>query len=75
MEQERELFDTRRELFNAQPHSGIALGTVIMMTRTGDAKIIYAGPIKGCPPPDGKLLLMNVQDFKKLQHIVNKRRH
>lgn len=63
---------TTAGLFDASPCEGVQIGTVVMLV---DDKIVYAGPLKGAPSADGKMILLHAQDFEKLQTHVEKRRH
>lgn len=38
-------------------------------------EIVYVGPIKFAPPLEGKTILLNPVDFKKLKDHVDKGRH
>ena len=61
-----------RQLFNASPCEGVALGSCVMLV---DEQIVYAGPLKGAPPADGKFILLHNDDFAKLKASVEKGRH
>lgn len=63
---------TERPLFNASIQEGVALGSCVMLL---DDAIVYAGPIKGAPLTDGKLVLLHPDDFTKLKTLVDKHRH
>lgn len=61
-----------RALFNATICEGVVLGSCVMLL---DDEIVYAGPIKGAPPTDGRLVLLHADDFTKLKTHVDKHRH
>lgn len=46
--------------FEAVADPSIAKGIVVMLV---DAVIVYAGPIKKSPPPQGGTVLMHPEDF------------
>ena len=58
--------------FTAVINGGIVKGHCVMLV---DNKIVYAGPIKGAPTSDGKLILLHHDDFAKLKAHVDKLRH
>jgi hypothetical protein len=58
--------------FDASPCEGVCKGTCVMLV---DDKIIYAGPLKGAPQADGKMILLHSDDFDRLRSHVEKRRH
>lgn len=63
---------TDQPMFNAAPCEGVCKGTVVMLI---DDRIIYAGPLKGAPKADDKMILLNSEDFELLRAHVEKRRH
>lgn len=63
---------TDREPFNAAQCEGVVKGTCVMLL---DNKIVYAGPIKGCPSVEGQTVLLHADDFELLRSHVEKRRH
>lgn len=58
--------------FDAAPCDGVVRGTCVMLI---DDKIVYAGPIKAAPSSDGKVVLLNVEDYQRLRGHVERGRH
>lgn len=63
---------TLKGTFDAAPCDAIAAGTVVMLK---DDKIYYAGPFKGAPSADGVTVLLQADDFERLQKHVDRHRH
>lgn len=61
-----------REPFDCAPCEGVVKGTVVILA---DDRIVYAGPLKQAPPVDGKMLLLNAEDFDLLKTHVDRRKH
>jgi hypothetical protein len=61
-----------RGQFDASTCEGVVAGSCVMLV---DNKIVYAGPIKGAPTSEGKLVLLHPDDFAKLKARVGKLRH
>jgi len=58
--------------FDAAPCEGIVAGTVVMLR---DDKIVYAGPFKGAPRADGVMVLLQEDDYVRLQKHVDRHKH
>jgi hypothetical protein len=58
--------------YNATANGGIVKGHCVMLV---DNKIVYAGPIKAAPTPEGKLVMLHPDDFAKLMVRVDKQLH
>jgi hypothetical protein len=63
---------TLKGTFDAAPCEGVVAGTVVMLR---DDKIVYAGPFKGAPLADGVTVLLQADDFVRLQTHVDRRKH
>jgi hypothetical protein len=62
------------DLFDATVHSGIAMGTCVMLENND---LVYAGPLCDArrPSPAGKMTLLHPDDFAQLKQHVDSRRH
>jgi hypothetical protein len=58
--------------FDCAPCEGVVVGTCVMLV---DDRIVYAGPLKGAPTADGKMILLHTDDYHQLRAHVEKRRH
>lgn len=66
--------DPMSNLFNSIAHSGVALGSCVIIE--GDDNIVYAGPIKGAPSPsNGALLLLCEEDFARFKAHIDRRKN
>ena len=59
-------------MFQATPVGAVAAGSVVMLV---SSIIVYAGPINGAPPAEGRNVLLNPADFAKFKKYAESRKH